>query len=154
MLVKSVTVFLVGFSLAASAAAAAREEVTFTKERLLISGQTLNIEVARTQAQLERGLMYRKHLDDSAGMLFIYDRPSTLNFWMKNTFIPLSIGFFNTQKELVDIQDMDAVQSEMQKKIPTYESHGLAQYALEVNRGWFEQHKVKLKAKFKLAGDK
>ncbi len=127
-------------------------KVTFSKDQMQLGGQSISVEVAKTQAQLERGLMFRKKMDNSAGMLFIYERPTKLNFWMKNTFIPLSIGFFDAKKELIDIQEMEAVQSEMQTHIPTYESHGEAQFALEMNKGWFQRHNIKLKAKFKLLG--
>jgi uncharacterized membrane protein (UPF0127 family) len=61
---------------------------------------------------------------------------------MKNTFIPLSIGYFNRKKELIKIVDMKPVKSEMDREVPSYPSGAPAQYALEVSQGWFQRHKV------------
>lgn len=133
---------------------ASAAEVQFSKARLKLGSTTLAIELAETSAQLERGLMFRKELTESGGMLFVYKREAPLTFWMKNTFIPLSIGFFNAKKELIDIQDMEPVKSEMQAQVPTYESRGAAQYALEVRQGWFERHNIKVKTKFALEKEK
>lgn len=83
-------------------------------------------------------------------MLFIFDREQTLSFWMKNTFIPLSIGFFDDSKRLVDIQDMSPASSLMQAKFPSYASRKPAKYALEVNQGWFSRHNIGLGTTFKL----
>lgn len=51
------------------------------------------IEIADDAAERERGLMFRAELAASAGMLFIYDRPQKVSFWMKNTLIPLDMVF-------------------------------------------------------------
>jgi uncharacterized protein len=138
----------VAFSLALTGTAYAVEDIKFSHEKLEIGAQVLNIEVARTNEQLEHGLMFRHALAEDAGMLFVYHRPIELSFWMKNTFIPLSIGYFDANKELIDIQDMAPMKSEMQTDTPSYRSRGLAQYALEVNQGWFQRHNVGLHARF------
>jgi uncharacterized membrane protein (UPF0127 family) len=128
----------------------ARAEVHFKKNKLKLGSFLMDVEIAETPEQLERGLMYRASLSDHEGMLFIYQKEARLSFWMKNTFIPLSIGFFNANKELVDIQEMEPVTSEMQTHLPTYESRGAAQFALEVNKGWFQKHHIQLKTKFQI----
>lgn len=120
------------------------------QSELRIGKIKLIVEVARTREELAKGLMFRKELAENAGMLFIFEEQTTLNFWMKNTFIPLDIGFFDKDRRLVDIQSMDAVKSEMQTDIPSVESRKPARYALEVNRGWFARHKIKLGQKFEL----
>jgi uncharacterized membrane protein (UPF0127 family) len=51
------------------------------------------IELADTAANRERGLMFRESLAPGAGMLFVYDRPQPVRFWMKNTLIPLDMIF-------------------------------------------------------------
>ncbi len=69
---------------------------------------------------------------------------------MKNTFIPLSIGFFDSQKTLVDIQDMEPVKSEMDQNPKSYLSQSPAQFALEVNQGWFAKNKIKIGDRFEI----
>lgn len=51
------------------------------------------IELADTEAERARGLMFRKHMNRDAGMLFVYDAPRPVAFWMKNTLIPLDMIF-------------------------------------------------------------
>jgi uncharacterized membrane protein (UPF0127 family) len=51
------------------------------------------VEIASTAAEVERGLMYRKSLDDGRGMLFVFPEEGMRTFWMKNTLIPLDIMF-------------------------------------------------------------
>jgi uncharacterized membrane protein (UPF0127 family) len=113
-----------------------------------VGGRPLSVEVAQTPDQLEQGLMFRKSLDRNEGMLFIFDTERELAFWMKNTFIPLSIGFFDKDKKLVDVQEMEPVGSIMDLSIPRYVSRKPAMYALEVNRGWFLKNGLKPGARF------
>ena len=124
--------------------------VTFEKKKLKIGMQTLEVEIADSRERSARGLMFRTSLLEGKGMLFIFPEEQVRSFWMKNTFIPLSIGYFNSKKELIDIQEMAASQSEMQEDYPTYVSKEPAQYALEVPAGWFAKHKITMKQKFKL----
>ncbi len=52
-----------------------------------------DIELAQTQQERSRGLMFREHLPNRSGMLFIFDPPQRVAFWMKNTLIPLDMIF-------------------------------------------------------------
>jgi uncharacterized membrane protein (UPF0127 family) len=56
---------------------------------------SFNIEVATTNEERARGLMYRRSLPENAGMLFLYDRPQPAAMWMKNTPIPLDMVFIS-----------------------------------------------------------
>ena len=118
-------------------------EVAFRQTKIKIKDQTLLVELADTPSQHAQGLMFRKKLDDGRGMIFVFPNAEIRSFWMKNTFIPLSVGFFDENKKLIDIQDMAATISEMQSDLPSYQSRGPAMYALEVNQGWFKKHKIK-----------
>jgi len=64
--------------------------VTFPATQIVI-----NAEVPLKSEGFTKGLMYREHLDDNAGMLFIYPQSQQLSFWMKNTLIPLDIIFID-----------------------------------------------------------
>lgn len=101
----------------------------------------LRLEWADAYKERQQGLMGRKQLAENAGMMFVFDTPKTYCFWMKNTLIPLSIGFIDAQGKLVQINHMQ----------PRSLDHHCAQqpvlYALEVNQGWFERNKVRLQTK-------
>lgn len=122
----------------------------FETKKIKIGSQILTVEIADTDEKTSRGLMFRNSLKPGHGMLFIFKTEEVRSFWMKNTFLDLSIGFFNKEKELIDIQDMKAAHSEMQNSFPQYTSSGPAQYALEVPKGWFQTHKIKIGNKFKI----
>lgn len=53
----------------------------------------LRLELATTDAQLERGLMYRTAIAPHTGMLFVFQTDSPVEFWMKNTLVPLDMIF-------------------------------------------------------------
>lgn len=59
----------------------------------IISGRKIELEVAQTQEQQATGLMYRTTLPDNRGMLFSFDSPQPVRFWMKNVRIPLDMIF-------------------------------------------------------------
>lgn len=122
-------------------------EVTFETANLKLGSVNLKVEMAISDEQRARGLMFRRTLDSDAGMLFVFDQEEIQGFWMKNTFIPLSIGFFDANKILVDIQKMTPVKNEYQTNIPRYQSKVPAKYALEVPQGFFENHKIELGTK-------
>lgn len=119
-------------------------------QTLTIQDKKLQVEVVESEEERAKGLMFRKSLPADHGMLFVFENEARLSFWMKNTFIPLSIGFFDKDKKLVDVQDMEPVRSEMQTELPSYVSRKPAKYALEVNRGWFQRHGIKMGAAFRL----
>lgn len=130
-------------------AAWAEGGIQFQKKKMSVGSVVLTVEIADTPERQSRGLMYRTKLADGEGMLFMFDEERTQSFWMKNTYVPLDIGFFDRNRKLVDIQRMKPVKSAVE--IPeSYRSESPAQYALEVPQGWFERHKIKKGTRFKL----
>jgi len=105
----------------------------------------LTVEVAQTAEELERGLMYRTHLDPDRGMVFLFPRTTDSGFWMKNTKIPLSIAFFDRNGRILRIMQMDpcALPPEEADNCPVYYPRVAYIGALEVNQGWFKEHGVK-----------
>jgi uncharacterized membrane protein (UPF0127 family) len=126
----------------------ANTPIQFEKQKIRVGKVELAVEIAKSEQQREHGLMFRKKENDGLQMLFIFETETRLAFWMKNTFVPLSIGYFNSEKILVDVQDMDPVHSVMENPKKTYQSREPAQYALEVPRGWFAKNKISLGQKF------
>ncbi len=119
----------------------------YKKSKFKIGAQKFEAYVADTDANRSEGLMYVTKLPADTGMLFVFDQEMPQSFWMKNTLIPLSIGFIDSNGTLVDVQEMVPASSMVQVEIPTYQSRKPAAYALEMNKGWFSTHKVKTGAK-------
>lgn len=141
---KSFIYFILFLSLSGAPALANKAAIVFSKQKIKVGKLALTVEIADNSEKSARGLMFRTSLADGTGMLFIFQDEAPRSFWMKNTFIPLSIGYFDQNKKLVDIQDMQPVKSEMEQNPKTYPSAYPAKYALEVPKGWFQKHKIKI----------
>jgi uncharacterized membrane protein (UPF0127 family) len=122
-------------------------------DTLRLGEHTLTVELASTPDQWYRGLMHREHLGDDEGMLFVYPDSQPRSFWMKNTFIPLSVGLFDADRRLVEILHLDPPRSVMQVTLPVTVSQRPARYALEVRQGWFADHAIAVGAVFELQHD-
>ncbi len=101
-----------------------------------IGRETFRVEVARTEAEREKGLMFRKTLGAREGMLFVFPSDELLAFWMKNTYVPLSIAFLNSEGRILQIEDMQSLSEN------TIRSRRFARYALEVPQGTFRRLEV------------
>lgn len=104
---------------------------------LAIGSHRLVAEVAATAEQRSTGLMHRFSLRPDHGMLFVFEQPDRQGFWMKNTFIPLSIAFIGDDGRIVNIEDMSP-QTET-----THWSRGPVRYALEMRKGWFGERGIR-----------
>jgi uncharacterized membrane protein (UPF0127 family) len=97
----------------------------------------LLVEIADTPEKRARGLMFRESLPEDRGMLFDFGGVETQSgFWMKGTTIPLSIAFISVDDTIIHIQDMEPLSLELHRSDQPYE------YAIEVNRGWFEANGI------------
>jgi hypothetical protein len=99
----------------------------------------LTVELAITAEQQEQGLMGRTSLPPDAGMAFLFDEPTTVQFWMKDTLIPLSIAFWDQDGRIVDLEEMTPCS---QDPCPTYGPDLPYRGAVEANAGFFTQHHV------------
>jgi uncharacterized membrane protein (UPF0127 family) len=130
-------------------ATSAQSQVIFKQAKLKIGNLQIKVELAETDEQKERGLMYRTKLNPNTGMLFIFEDEQVRSFWMKNTFLDLSIGYFDKNKKLIDVHEMVGVRSVMETP-KTYQSSGPAKYALEMPKEWFSTNKIKVGTAFSL----
>jgi uncharacterized membrane protein (UPF0127 family) len=103
---------------------------------LSIAGHRLVAEIAATTDTRTVGLMNRFSLKPDHGMLFIFAAPQPLAFWMRNTYVPLSIAFIAADGRILNIEDMAP------RTDDTHPSKGIALYALEMKKGWFADHKI------------
>ena len=97
----------------------------------------LQIEIAETDQKRSQGLMHRRKLDTNSGMLFVFSQDQYMNFWMKNTYIPLSVAFIDKQGKILEILHMKPLDDTI-----IYSSKTKARYALEVNQGWFNKNSI------------
>jgi uncharacterized membrane protein (UPF0127 family) len=108
---------------------------------LTIGSHRLTAEVASNNVQRSTGLMHRRMLPETRGMLFIFDDIAHHGMWMMNTFVPLSVAFLDRDGTIINIEDMQP---------QTKNSHTAAKpakYALEMNLGWFAKRGIKPGAK-------
>ena len=104
----------------------------------------IDTQLATTDQQRATGLMFRKEMPQTEGMLFAFEQASQQCFWMKNTLLPLSAAFVADDGTIVNLVEM---------KPQTTDSHCSTQpvrFVLEMNQGWFQ--KKGIKAGFKLGG--
>ena len=112
--------------------------------RLKVAGKVITVELARTPREHGLGLMHRRQLLEDYGMLFVFPEEEYLTFWMKNTYIPLSIAFMSTEGTITQIESMEPL------SLNSHDSKEKAKYALEMLEGWFERHNVKVGDKVEL----
>lgn len=116
----------------------------FEKQLIQIGRKKVVVEIADTPTKTSYGLMHRRVLSDNEGMLFVFSVEEPLSFWMKNTFVDLTIAFFDKEKSIINFHDMKATKSELQTQFETYKSLRPAQYALEMRLGWFKRNNIKV----------
>ncbi len=97
----------------------------------------VRVEVVRTLEDRARGLMFRKQLPQSQGMLFVFDREEIQSFWMENTYIPLDMIFIDAGLRVVGVVENAAPLTRTSRKIDAP-----SLYVLEVNAGFARQHGV------------
>lgn len=125
--------------LASSAASAQDDSAAYPDSPMAVSwvklhGHRFRVEIAVTDAQRARGLMFRDHLGAGHGMLFVHPDERPLAYWMKNTRIPLDIFYFDAQRKLVSVAK-DTPACDLGNGCPPFRSDGPAMYVLELNAG-------------------
>jgi hypothetical protein len=116
--------------------------LTFVSQQNQEPIKQIDIEVKRDDYERAEGMMWRKSMEDSQGMLFIMDAPEPQTFWMRNTYIPLDIMFVAQDNTILNIRKNAPPQT-----LSPQSSEGNALYVVEVNGGFSDKYGVK-------AGDK
>ncbi|MDR0707392.1 MAG: DUF192 domain-containing protein [Treponema sp.] len=93
----------------------------------------ISVEIAATEEERGKGLMFRKELEDGKGMIFLFEKDQIMSFWMKNTLVPLSIAFILSDGRIAEIRDMEP------QSLAAVNSERSCRYALEAPRGWFDR---------------
>jgi uncharacterized protein len=112
---------------------------------IAVGDKVVRMQLAVQPREMEQGLMFRRDLSRNDGMLFVYERPQQMGFWMRNTPTALDIGFFTADGVLQEIYPMHPFDER------TVQSRGdQHRFALEVNQGWFRDNNVRVGAKLDL----
>ncbi|GAA4345193.1 hypothetical protein GCM10023165_29000 [Variovorax defluvii] len=101
----------------------------------------IDAQVARTPQQQQVGLMFRKEMPQNEGMIFVFDRPGTQCFWMRNTLLPLTAAFVADDGRIVNLADMRPMTDD------SHCSEEPVRFVLEMNQGWFARKNIKKGAK-------
>ena len=105
---------------------------------VIFGSDTVRAEVASTPDAREQGLMGRLEVPPGTGMLFVFPETELRSFWMKDTFVSLDIAFINESFEVVDIQQMEAEDTNLT------DAAAPSAFALEVVQGWMSEHGVEV----------
>lgn len=95
-----------------------------------------SIPAATTNKKREKGLSMLE--DVGVGMIFIFDKPKQLSFWMKDTLVDLEIAFFDSKGILHQIEEMKSL------SLKTHNSKKPSRVAIEVKKGDFRKLNIKL----------
>ncbi len=121
---------------AGTTTAAARTVTDFFP--ITVGGRTVRMQLAVRSHEMQRGLMQRRDLGRDDGMIFVYETPQQMSFWMRNTPTPLDIGFFNSSGVLEEVYPLHPFDE------TAVASSGMRlQFALETNQGWYQANGVK-----------
>ncbi|MBU1239503.1 DUF192 domain-containing protein [Myxococcota bacterium] len=97
----------------------------------------LEVQVAVSQKEQAKGLMFRRHLPQSEGMLFVYHKEQELGFYMANCFISLDMIFMDKDQKVVGTIENARPMDETVRSIGRP-----SQYVLEVNGGFAARHHI------------
>ncbi len=103
-----------------------------------IANRVADLELALTISERQRGLQRRLDLGENEGMAFLYETPQQASFWMRNTEIPLDIGFFTGDGVLREIHQMYP-----NVEVPVESFRDDIVIAIEMNQGWFRRNGIK-----------
>ena len=114
-------------------------EANFQKGYVLVSDSLFMVDIASGVYQSQIGLSNRNLIKDNYFMVFIFDKPQKVSFWMKNTKIDLSIAFIDSKSQIVEISNLKA--NSLKQKISKNDN---IKYALEVPKGFFIENQIKV----------
>lgn len=121
-----------------SVAESSGQKTVFDHFTLGVGGRPASLEVAVLGSEQQRGLMQRSDLGRDEGMIFVYERPQELSFWMKNTPEPLDLGYLSSDGAVREIYELLPLDER-----PVASHSDQMQFALEMPRGWFAANGVR-----------
>ncbi|MEE2715709.1 MAG: DUF192 domain-containing protein [Verrucomicrobiota bacterium] len=103
------------------------------KEKKVVS------EVATKERERNAGLMFREKLNENEGMIFVFETSQQVGFYMRNTTIKLSAAYIGRTGRIIEIYDLKPLE-----EAPVNSQSDIIQFVLEMPRGWFKRHGVRI----------
>ena len=104
-----------------------------------INQHKLTVDIASTEDERSCGLAHRTSLPNDYGMLFVFEKNQTLNFWMKDTFVPLTIAYIDENHLITELHSFAANQADVDAPSKTK-----GRYALESSPEWFSNNNIRI----------
>lgn len=104
-----------------------------------INEHEITVDIASTEDQRSCGLSNRSKLPDNYGMLFVFKKNQTLDFWMKDTYIPLTVAYIHEDHRIMELHQFTANQANINEA-----SKKVGRYALESSPEWFIQNNIQV----------
>jgi len=114
--------------------------------RVPLEIKKLSVEIAETPNQLQYGLMFRKEMADDHGMIFVFPETQQISMWMKNTFLPLDMVFFDEAQRIIAIHE-NAKPHDETRIAPDVKG----KYVLEINAGLAKKWDLQIGDQFLLS---
>jgi uncharacterized membrane protein (UPF0127 family) len=105
--------------------------------KLFVGPETVETELALTPVQVGTGMMFRKQMAENEGMLFVFARPHRPAFYMKNTIVPLTVAYIDSEGTIVELHDLQPL-----NETAVEAGSDSIQFVLEMKQGWFQRHNV------------
>ena len=112
---------------------------SFARGYALVGGQLIDVEFAQTEGEQTTGLSNRALNASNSFMVFIYDQPQQVSFWMKNTRKDLSIAFVDAGNKIIQIENLKAKSLKIVKS-----KSSQIKYAFEVPKGYFAVSNIQI----------
>jgi len=105
--------------------------------KLWMGTQEVSAELAIRPVEIMTGMMFRKEMGESEGMLFVFGQPHRAQFYMKNTLVPLSAAYIDPSGVIAEIHDLKPLD---ESSVPADTDQ--VQYVLEMKQGWFTRNHI------------
>lgn len=107
--------------------------------KLWLGPKEISAELAITETEIATGMMFRDKMEETEGMLFIFGRPHRASFYMRNTYVPLSLAYIDSEGAILEIHDAKPLD-----ETPIFARSEQVQYVLEMKQGWFDRNGVRV----------
>lgn len=128
-------------------------EVNFPKGTVKIDSVTLDVQIAESDAQKARGLMFQNELPYEQGMIFVFNQEQVVPIWMLNMQFPLDIIWFDGDGNVVNIaKNVPPCKSALETATCAVDNGGgkKAKYVLEVTAGFVDKFNITENSKLQI----